>query len=168
MQQAEGESMHQTLRQVRTIDVVLRDARSRLERLCAADAWEATRTGGALIIDIRTPTDRARNGVIPGSLHLPRTLLEWRVDPTSPRAHPAVGGYERRLVIVCNEGFSSSLAAVALHEIGFSRATDVVDGICGWHEAGLPLVAPAALGDGLRDGDGPLEPFEFGDASILS
>ena len=118
--------MHQTLRMARTIDVVLCDARSQLERLRPADAWEATRTGEVLIIDIRTPTDRARAGVIP-SLHLPRTLLEWRVDPTSPRAHPAVGGYERRLVVVCNEGYSSSLAAVALHDIGFHRATDVVE-----------------------------------------
>ena len=159
--------MQQTLRMARTIDVVLCDARSQLERLRPADAWEASRTGEVLIIDIRTPTDRARAGVIPGSLHLPRTLLEWRVDPTSPRAHPAVGGYERRLVIVCNEGYSSSLAAVALHDIGFHRATDVVDGICGWQEAGLPLVAPARLADGLRDGDGPIEPFELGEASTL-
>ena len=143
----------------RSIDDVLADARARLQRLTAPESWDAARSGGALIIDIRTPTDRARDGVIPGSLHLPRTLLEWRVDPTSPRAHPAVGGYERHLVLVCNEGFSSSLAAVALHEIGFANATDIVDGMRGWQRARLPLVAPRPLADGLRDGDGPQEPW---------
>lgn len=143
----------------RSIDDVLVDARARLHRLTAPESWDAARSGEALIIDIRTPTDRARDGVIPGSLHLPRTLLEWRVDPTSARAHPAVGGYERRLVLVCNEGFSSSLAAIALHEIGFANATDIVDGMSGWQRARLPLVTPCPLADGLRDGDGPPEPW---------
>lgn len=151
--------MRQTLHEFRTIDAVLADARSRLDRWHPTEAWSASQTGDALIVDIRTPTDRARDGVIPGSLHLPRTVLEWRVDPTSPRAHPAVGGYDRRLAIVCNEGYSSSLAAVALHEIGFRFATDIVDGIRGWQEAGLPLVAPRPLAEGLRDGDGPPEPW---------
>ena len=158
-----GGSMHQTLHEHRTIDAVLADARSQLDRWRPVDAWAATQTGEALIIDIRTPTDRGRDGVIPGSLHLPRTVLEWRVDPTSPRAHPAVGGYERRLVIVCNEGYSSSLAAVALHQLGFTLATDIVDGIRGWQAAGLPLVEPAPLPEGLRDGDGPPEPLTAGD-----
>lgn len=143
----------------RSINDVLVDARARLQRLTAPESWDAARSGGALIVDIRTPTDRARDGVIPGSLHLPRTLLEWRVDPTSPRAHPAVGGHERRLVLVCNEGFSSSLAAVALHEIGFTYATDIVEGIRGWQQARLPLVPPRPLADGFRDGDGPPEPW---------
>ena len=155
--------MHQTLHEHRTIDAVLADARSQLDRWRPVDAWAATQTGDALIIDIRTPTDRGRDGVIPGSLHLPRTVLEWRVDPTSPRAHPAVGGYERRLVLVCNEGYSSSLAAVALHQLGFTLATDIVDGIRGWQAAGLPLVEPAPLPEGLRDGDGPPEPLTAGD-----
>ncbi len=151
--------MHQTLHERRTIDAVLADARSQLDRWRPVEAWAAMQTSEALIIDIRTPTDRVRDGVIPGSLHLPRTVLEWRVDPTSSRAHPAVGGYERRLVIVCNEGYSSSLAAVALHQIGFTFATDIVDGIRGWQAAGLPLVSPVPLTEGLRDGDGPPEPL---------
>lgn len=151
--------MHQVLHERRTIDEVLSDARSQLHRWRPGRAWAAAQRDEALIIDIRTPTDRVRDGVIPGSLHLPRTVLEWRVDPTSPRAHPAVGGYERRLVIVCNEGYSSSLAAVALHEIGFTLATDILGGIRGWRRAHLPLVAPAQLAEGLRDGDGPPEPF---------
>lgn len=159
--------MHQDLRDVRTIDAVLAHARAQLDRLTPVEAWSRLRTEGALIIDIRTPTDRGRDGVIPGSLHLPRTLLEWRVDPTSLRAHPAVGSYERCLVLVCNEGYSSSLAAVALHEIGFTNATDIIDGIRGWQEAGLPLVAPMPLQVGLRDGDGPPEPlFPRGAAAV--
>lgn len=143
----------------RSIDSVLAEARARLLRLTPDDAWMGAQHQAALIIDIRTPTDRLRDGVIPGSLHLPRTVLEWRVDPTSPRAHSAVGSFERLLVLVCNEGYSSSLAAVALHDLGFVNATDVIDGIRGWGLAGLPLVPPVPLAEGLRDGDGPPEPW---------
>ena len=150
--------VQQCARPRRSIHTVLAEARARLQRLTPDDAWMGALRGSALIIDIRTPTDRSRDGVIPGSLHLPRTVLEWRVDPTSTRSHPSVGGYERHLVLVCNEGYSSSLAAVALHEIGFVNATDIIDGIRGWERAGLPLVAPAPLAAGLRDGDGPPEP----------
>ncbi len=150
--------VQQCARPRRSIDTVLAEARTRLKRLAPDDAWVVSQRLAVLIIDIRTPTDRARDGVIPGSLHLPRTLLEWRVDPISPRAHPAVGGFERLLVLVCNEGYSSSLAAVALQEIGFVNATDIIDGIRGWERVGLPLVAPAPLAAGLRDGDGPPEP----------
>lgn len=150
--------LQQCARPRRSIDTVLAEARARLQRLTPDDAWSVAQRLSGLIVDIRTPTDRVRDGVIPGSLHLPRTVLEWRVDPTSPRAHPAVGGYERLLVLVCNEGYSSSLAAVALQEIGFENATDIIDGIRGWERAGLPLMAPAPLAAGLRDGDGPPEP----------
>ncbi len=150
--------VQQCARPPRSIHTVLAEARARLQRLTPDDAWRVAHCRAALIIDIRTPTDRSRDGVIPGSLHLPRTVLEWRVDPTSARAHPAVGGYERHLVLVCNEGYSSSLAAVALQEIGFVNATDIIDGIRGWERAGLPLAAPAPLAAGLRDGDGPPEP----------
>ena len=150
--------VQQCARPRRSIGVVLAEARARLQRLTPDDAWMVAQRLSGLIIDIRTPTDRVRDGVIPGSLHLPRTVLEWRVDPTSSRAHPAIGGFERQMVLVCNEGYSSSLAAVALHEIGFVNATDIVDGIRGWERAGLPLVAPAPLAPGLRDGDGPPEP----------
>ena len=150
--------MQQCARPRRSIDTVLAEARARLQRLTPDDAWSVAQRLSGLIIDIRTPTDRVRDGVIPGSLHLPRTVLEWRVDPASPRAHPAVGGYERLLVLVCNEGYSSSLAAVALQEIGFENATDIIDGIRGWERARLPLLAPIPLEAGLRDGDGPPEP----------
>ena len=143
--------VQQCARPRRSIDTVLGEARARLQRLTPDDAWLGARSGVALIIDIRTPTDRVRDGVIPGSLHLPRTVLEWRVDPASRRAHPAVGGCDR-LVLVCNEGYSSSLAAVALQEIGFENATDIIDGIRGWERAGLPLVATIPLEADLRDG----------------
>ena len=95
-----------------------------------------------LVLDTRTPTDRERFGVIPGSVHTPRTVLEWAVDPASGYCHPAVTGFDQRLVVVCQEGYSSSLAAQSLRRLGFHRATDLVGGVAGWRAAGLPLVAP--------------------------
>ena len=80
------------------------------------------------------------------------------MDPTSSQRNPAVGGLDQMLLIVCDEGFSSSLAAVALHDLGFTNATDITDGVCGWIAAGLPLRRPAPLASGVRAGDGPPEP----------
>jgi len=95
-----------------------------------------------VVLDTRTPTDRDRFGVIAGSVHAPRTVLEWAVDPASGYRHPAVTGFDQRLVVVCHEGYSSSLAAQSLRRLGFRRATDLVGGVAGWRAAGLPLVAP--------------------------
>lgn len=122
----------------RTIDEVLATARAGLERLDACAAHEAV-VRGALLVDIRQDTHRQRDGVIPGALHLPRTVLEWRVDPDSPSRNPHVGGLERHLVLVCDHGYSSSLAAVSLRELGFASATDLVGGFRAWREAGLPV-----------------------------
>ena len=86
---------------------------------------------------------------MPGSLHLPRTVLEWRVDPASPWRNPHVGGPERRIVILCDHGYSSSLAAAVLVELGFRNVADVVGGFEAWLAAGLPVTqappAPAGL-----------------------
>ena len=95
-----------------------------------------------VVLDTRTPTDRDRFGVIAGSVHAPRTVLEWAVDPASGYHHPAVRGFDQRLVVVCHEGYSSSLAAQSLRRLGFHRATDLVGGVAAWRAAGLPLVAP--------------------------
>lgn len=83
--------------------------------------------------------------MIPGALHLPRTVLEWRVDPDSPWRNPHVGSLDRQLVIVCDHGYSSSLAACSLRELGFTRATDLVGGFQAWRAAGLPVAPLAAL-----------------------
>jgi rhodanese-related sulfurtransferase len=121
-----------------TIDDLLAAARARLERLTAVEALEATRHG-AVIIDIRPQEQRRRTGVVPGALYFPRNHLEWRIDPTSEWAHPAVSDPETRIVLMCNEGYATSLAAVTLHDMGFAQATDMIDGFDGWRAAGLPI-----------------------------
>jgi rhodanese-related sulfurtransferase len=101
-------------------------------------------------VDIRSDAQRARDGVVPGSLHLPLTVLEWRVDPTSPWRNPHVGGLERRLVVLCDHGYSSSLAAATLVDLGFRQAADVAGGFEAWVAAELPVSeARAAPGDAL-------------------
>ena len=86
---------------------------------------------------------------MPGSLHLPRTVLEWRADPTSEWRNPHVGGFERRIVVLCDHGYSSSLAAAALVELGFRDVADVVGGFEAWVVAGLPVSRAAPSRDGL-------------------
>eukprot|EP00731_Ephydatia_muelleri_P028960 Em0020g604a len=120
---------------------LLDEARSCLTRLTPHQLLEAQQTGTApLVLDTRTPTDRALYGCIPGSVHTPRTVLEWRVAMDSPLRLAQVTGYDQLLVVVCNEGYSSSLAAATLHKLGFHRATDLIGGVLGWKAAGLPVV----------------------------
>jgi rhodanese-related sulfurtransferase len=137
------------------VDALLADARRRIERVDARAAWASSRSGEALIVDIRSDDDRRRDGIVPGSLHIPRTVLEWRVDPESAWANPHVGDRSRRLLLLCTHGFSSSLAAASLVELGFERAGDIEGGFEGWRAAGLPVVpAPAPVDHGLA-GMGP-------------
>jgi rhodanese-related sulfurtransferase len=121
-----------------TIDDLLAAARARLDRLSAREALAATGEG-AVIVDIRPQEQRRRTGVVPGALYFPRNHLEWRIDPASEWAHPAVSDPATRIVLMCNEGYATSLAAVTLHELGFTRATDMIDGFDGWRAAGLPI-----------------------------
>jgi rhodanese-related sulfurtransferase len=123
-----------------TIDEVLGAARGRLERLSAAAAAEAWARDDAVLVDIRSEPQRAIDGVIPGAIWHPRNVLEWRVDPSSSHADPRLSGdFEARLVVVCNEGYQSSLAAVTLQQLGFARATDLDGGFQAWRAAGLPV-----------------------------
>jgi rhodanese-related sulfurtransferase len=92
-----------------------------------------------LLIDTRDADLRARDGRIPGSLHIPLSVLEWRVDPTSGHQSPALVGHEHELVLICHEGYSSSLAAVRLQALGFDKTTDVIGGFVAWAAAGLPV-----------------------------
>jgi rhodanese-related sulfurtransferase len=94
------------------------------------------------VVDTRTPTDRERTGAIAGSAHVPRTVLEWHLDPANGYRHPAAPGFDEPIVVVCNGGYSSSLAAASLARIGFTDVADLVGGIDAWRAAGLPLVAP--------------------------
>lgn len=121
-----------------TIDDMLAAARARLDRVEPADA-PAEVEQGALLVDIRSESQREQDGVIPGATYHPRNVLEWRMDPASGHNDAAVGGLDRRVIVVCNEGYQSSLAAAALRDLGFSRATDLVGGFHGWRAAGLPV-----------------------------
>ena len=123
------------------VDELLAQARSRLERLspqAARDAMEA----GAVLVDIRAESQRAANGVVPGSVFIPRNVLEWRADPTS-QSHDQRMPEGARVILICGQGYQSSLAAATLRYLGVD-ATDVEDGFEGWVAAGLPVEPLAA------------------------
>ena len=124
----------------RTIDQVLAGARSRLDRLSPAAAMAASRDG-ALIVDIRPAAQRAAEGEVPGSLVVERNVLEWRFDPASSARLP-LARYDLRVIIMCSAGYTSSLAAAALQDLGLWNATDLDGGFLAWAAAGLP-VGPA-------------------------
>jgi rhodanese-related sulfurtransferase len=116
----------------------LEKARRRLRRL-TPDQAAAAMAAGALLVDTRTYEQRADAGGIPGALVIDRTVLEWRLDPTSPDRIPQASDHEVRLILICNEGFSSSLAAASLKDLGLINATDVIGGFQAWKAAGLPV-----------------------------
>jgi rhodanese-related sulfurtransferase len=117
------------------IDLLLAAVREGLDRVQPADlAAEVSR--GALVVDTRPMEQRGRDGALPGALVIDRNVLEWRLDPTSPHRIPQVAEADLRVVIVCNEGYSSSLAAASLRSLGLHRATDLVGGFQAW--LGLP------------------------------
>jgi rhodanese-related sulfurtransferase len=122
----------------KTIHDLLAEARRQLDRLEPRRAYEAHRNG-ALLVDIRGTEARRADGAIPGSIHIMLDVLEWRMDPESGGHDPRVGGVERQVILICREGYSSSLAARRLQEIGFTRATDVVGGFEAWAAEGLPV-----------------------------
>ncbi|HEY7605094.1 MAG TPA: rhodanese-like domain-containing protein [Gaiellaceae bacterium] len=121
-----------------TIDDLLDKARRRLVRLDPAQAGAAM-ADGALLIDIRSESQRARDGVVPGSIFVARNVLEWRCDPSSPHRDPAIDGRRQQLIVMCNEGYQSSLAAATLQDLGLSSATDLDGGFQAWKAAGLPV-----------------------------
>lgn len=118
----------------RGIDDVLRAARARLNRLDPREAYDAVRTG-AVLVDIRPQLDRETEGELPGAVVIERNVLEWRLDPTSD-ASLAIADYDLPVIVVCNEGYTSSLAAVALQDLGIRRATDLIGGYRAWQAAG--------------------------------
>ena len=121
----------------RSIDEILAQARDRLERL---EPWAAHReiADGALLVDIRPAAQRAAEGEVPGALIVERNVLEWRFDPASGARLPQATGYDVKVIVICSEGYTSSLAAAALRDLGLTRATDVVGGFHAWSAAGLP------------------------------
>jgi rhodanese-related sulfurtransferase len=124
-------------RGARTIDELLADARSRIVRV-TPQAAALRVAAGAVLVDIRPAAQRAREGEVPGALAVERNVLEWRFDPASDARLPEATGYDVDVIILCSEGYTSSLAADALRSLGLHRATDVVGGFLAWAAAGLP------------------------------
>jgi len=122
-----------------TIDQMLAAARARLTRLDPVQAREAV-TRGALLVDIRPLAQRLAEGAIPGAMIVERNVLEWRFDPASAARLPAAS-YDLQVIVTCSEGYTSSLAAASLQDLGLWRATDIDGGFRAWQAAGLPIAA---------------------------
>jgi rhodanese-related sulfurtransferase len=121
-----------------SIERVLAAARARLERVGPAEAARLMAEGG-LLVDTRPEAQRVRDGEVPGALVIERNVLEWRLDPASDHRIPEVTGYDQTIVVMCSEGYSSSLAAAALQDVGLVRATDLEGGFQAWAASGLPV-----------------------------
>ena len=123
-----------------TVDDLLAEARTGLTRLEPSAAASAL-ADGALLVDVRSELQRARDGVVPGSVFFPRNVLEWRCDPACDARDERVADTSRMLIVMCDEGYQSSLAAANLRRLGFERATDLAGGFQAWRAAGLPVEA---------------------------
>ena len=133
------------------IEKLLAEARARIVRYSPAQAAAAD----ALLVDLRCHDERAREGILPGSVHVPRSVLEWRCDPDSGWANPHVADRSLQLILVCREGYSSSLAAASLVDLGFANAGDLEGGFTAWQASGLPVVPAPPAGAGVAGMGGP-------------
>lgn len=124
----------------RSVNELLDAARARLDRLDPAAAQRAA-AHGAIVVDTRCAEQRRETGVIPGSVHVPLSVLYWRLDPASGFDDPHLADLGRQVILVCAHGYSSSLAAATLQDLGFARATDIAGGFEAWQAAGLPIEA---------------------------
>jgi rhodanese-related sulfurtransferase len=126
-----------------SIEQVLSAARSRLRRLSPDEAYEAVAKTEAILVDIRPESQRAIEGSIAGALVVERNVLEWRLDPASSTRLPVATDHDLHVIVFCSEGYTSSLAAAALRDLGLWRATDLVGGFHAWRATGLPIVPPS-------------------------
>jgi rhodanese-related sulfurtransferase len=131
-------------RGARSIDDLLADARTRIARIGPVEAAARVAAGGVLV-DIRPAAQRAAEGEVPGALAVERNVLEWRFDPASEARLAVAGDYDVDVVVLCSEGYTSSLAADALRSLGLHRATDVIGGFSAWAAAGLPTTGGPSL-----------------------
>jgi len=138
----------------RSIEELLADARVRLARVSPEQA-RAEQAEGSVLVDIRPAALRAAEGEIASSVVIERNHLEWRLDPASDARLPWVTGYDHRIIVVCSEGYTSSLAAAALQDLGLSRATDMAGGFQAWAAAGLPWVTAGTNAVTLAPGAAP-------------
>ncbi|MGY1801703.1 rhodanese-like domain-containing protein [Blastococcus sp. SYSU D00922] len=129
----------------RSIDELLAQVRRRIDRVSPQEA-AARLAAGALLVDTRPWEQRSRDGDVPGAVLVDRTVLEWRLDPASRDRIPQVTGYDLDVVVICNQGYSSSLVADTLRTLGLHRAVDVVGGFEAWAAAGLPVVGVRRAG----------------------
>ncbi|MFI6107055.1 rhodanese-like domain-containing protein [Streptomyces sp. NPDC051310] len=120
------------------MDELLERIRKGLERVTAREAFAAAEAGDALLVDIRYAALRERDGLIPGALVVERNELEWRLDPYGSHRAPEAVSHDLRIVVVCNEGYASSLAAASLQQLGLHRTTDLIGGFQAWRSEGLP------------------------------
>ena len=127
-----------TVTALTSVEELLTAARARLERLTPEEA-HAAMGAGALLVDIRSDSQRAADGLIPGARVVARNVLEWRLDPASPFRDPELGRPDARLVLLCDEGYQSSLVAATVLSFGVAGATDVIGGFQAWRAAGLPV-----------------------------
>jgi rhodanese-related sulfurtransferase len=116
---------------------LLDEARGGLDRVGPEAAWDEIRAGAALV-DIRAPEQRLLEGEVPGAFLIGRNVLEWRLDPRSDASIPDLARYDRRIIVMCSEGYASSLAVATLRRLGLSLATDLEGGFQAWKKAGLP------------------------------
>jgi rhodanese-related sulfurtransferase len=123
------------------IDELLTQVRAGYRRIEPREAYRAALDGQALLVDIRYAALRDRDGLIPGALVVERNELEWRLDPRGSHRVPEATSHDLRIVVICNEGYASSLAAASLHQLGLRRATDLVGGFQAWRTAGLPVTS---------------------------
>ncbi len=129
-----------TMRTV-TVEEMLAEARQEIER-ATPEETAAAQAAGAIVIDVRCSSERA-GGVIPGSIGIARSVLEWRCDPASEWKDARVARPAERVLLVCQDGYSSSLAAQSLRRLGFDRVGDLIGGMAAWEAAGLPVETPA-------------------------
>ena len=132
----------------RTIDQVLESARRRLRRLTAAEAEQAWRDG-AVLVDIRPAAQRKSEGELPGAMIIERNVLEWRFDPSSD-ARLSIADYDLQVIVLCQEGYTSSLAAASLQDIGIHKATDVIGGYAAWRVAASHVRASKTASNSRR------------------
>jgi rhodanese-related sulfurtransferase len=121
-----------------TIDQLLAESRAKLERLDPLATLQAMRAG-ATLIDIRSESQIARDGELEGALTIARNVLEWRLDPASDHRHPDAPGLDAQVIVMCDQGYQSSLVAATLQRLGFSAATDLDGGFQAWRACGLPV-----------------------------
>ena len=126
-----------------SIEQVLSAARARLRRLSPDEAYEAMVKTGAILVDIRPEGQRAIEGSIAGALIVERNVLEWRFDPASSARLPVATDHDIRVIVFCSEGYTSSLTAIALQDLGLRRATVIIGGFESWRTMGLPIVPPS-------------------------